>query len=85
MQSYFRSNICYLRKRHGLSQKEMARILGISTGTYRKIEADAPSVRLHDKMILRMVRHFSYTADELVDSDLSRQLPENSASTVAKV
>ena len=70
MESFFRANICYLRRRDGLSQKEMAQILGISVGTYRKIEQNEPSVRLYDKMILRMARHFHYTADELVLLDL---------------
>ena len=70
MNTYFRTNICYLRRRDGLSQKEMAQILGISIGTYRKIEQNEPSVRLYDKMIVRMARHFHYTADELVLLDL---------------
>ena len=70
MESFFRANICYLRRRDGLSQKEMAQILGISIGTYRKIEQNEPSVRLYDKMIVRVARHFHYTADELVLLDL---------------
>ena len=74
MKSCFRTNICYLRKRNGLTQKEMASILGVSVGTYRRIEQMEPAVRLHDKMIVRMARHFHYTADELVISDLSRKV-----------
>ena len=74
MNTYFRTNICYLRKRHGLTKKEMAKILGISMGTYRKIEQMEPYVRLHDKMLIRVARYFHYTADELVIRDLSKEV-----------
>ena len=34
----FMFNVKWLREKHGLSKKEMAKILGISVGTLNKIE-----------------------------------------------
>ena len=74
MVTNLRNNICYLRRRDGLTQVEMAKILGICVATYRKIEKMEPTVRLHGQIILRVSRYFHYSVDDLILLDLSREV-----------
>lgn len=57
--SYFYQNIIFLRKKHNLSQREMAEIIGISVGTLRRLERGT-------KMCGPILRWFSGFASGLV-------------------
>ena len=73
MQTYLESNIIYLRNRDGLTRKQMAEIMGISTSTYRRIENMEPGVRFHGKILCRLADHFDCMVDELLFRDFSRE------------
>ena len=59
-------NIRHLRKVHGLNQREMAQIMGISAATLGRIERQKPAVRLYAVPICRLCDHFSYRMDEIM-------------------
>ena len=66
-------NIAYIRRARGLNQKEMARILGVSAGTLRKMEHFDPTVRIYGKMIHRVCTAFRISADAGLHVDLSKE------------
>ena len=51
-------NIVYLRKRHNLSKKEMAQILGIGIGSYNKLEQGIFPERLAVDVIFNISDYF---------------------------
>lgn len=61
--TYFRYNICFARKKYHLTQQQMAQILGISVSKLRRIEQDDPSVRLNDLMLRGFCGYFKVSAD----------------------
>ena len=62
----FCKNILYLRRKHHLSQKEMAAILGISIGRLRRIERGEDQTRLHCGMLCRVCDYFALSADKIL-------------------
>ena len=59
-------NIRHLRKVHGLTQQEMAQIMGISAATLGRIERQEPGVRLYAAPLCRLCDHFHYRVDEIM-------------------
>ena len=51
-------NICYLRARNGLSKKEMAKRLGIGSGTMSKIEKGILPPRLTVDILFYLQQEF---------------------------
>lgn len=68
----FFKNICFLRKVNGLTQKEMAAIVGISVGTLRRIEKDY-SPRANCQMLCRICDYFDISADKMLICDLETE------------
>ena len=66
----FRQNVIYLRKTHGLTQRQMAQILGIGIGTLGRLEA-GKVVRMNAGMLIRLCDYFDLSADNCL-----RKLPE---------
>lgn len=60
-------NICWLRKRYGLSKREMAKRLGIGLWTLNKIEKGELPPRLHCDIIFAAHRNFGIPCDDLLD------------------
>lgn len=54
----FMFNVKWLREKHGLSKKEMAKILGISVGTLNKIEKSELPPRLSVDIVFNIYQHF---------------------------
>lgn len=69
----FLHNITWLRKQHGLSRKRMGSLLGIGTGTLRKIEEGEYPPRLGVGVLLAVYRHFGILPSELVGTRLGEQ------------
>ena len=65
----FCQNLHYLRQKYGITQREMAKILGVSTGTYGKMERCHPSVRIHCGMVCRVCDYFQISADEILQQN----------------
>ena len=66
----FAENLKYLRKVHGLTQVEMGKIVGVCTGTYRKMEHGDPSARVHARRVCHICDHFGITMEEILDTRL---------------
>ncbi len=54
----FMFNVTRLRKRHGLTKKEMAKTLGISVGTLNKIEKGELPPRMSVEIVFNIYQHF---------------------------
>lgn len=54
----FCCNIAYLRKKHGMTQAEMAKILDVGVGTVRKLEHGIIPPRLSAAVVCRVSDHF---------------------------
>lgn len=73
------SNINYLRKRLGLTQKDLSVKLGIvsnQVGKYERGESEPPATKL---VILAQI--FDISIDDLVNVDLSEQAPTKAKKT----
>ena len=57
-QQVFCKNILLLRKKHRLSKKEMAQLLGIGISTLGKIEKGELPPRLSASIVFRVYEHF---------------------------
>lgn len=66
----FLKNVAYLRKCHNLSKKEMARILGIGTESYNKLEQGIFPERLTVEVIFNITDYF-----KIPPACLFRKLP----------
>ena len=66
----FNKNIAYLRRTHRLTQKEMARILGIGTESLRKMEKGITPAKLDCFVLLRAEQHFHIPLADLMKIDL---------------
>ena len=61
----FLDNIVYLRKKSGLSKKEMTKILGISIGTLNKTEkGDIPPL-LKAEIVFNVSDYFNISTEDL--------------------
>lgn len=68
-------NLTYLRKAHGLSQRQMAATLGIGPGSIRRIEQGIWPPNLPVSVLISVARHFGVRSYIL----LSRRLDEEGA------
>lgn len=68
----FCKNIGYMRRVKGLTQKEIAQILGIGVATVRKIERCDPRVRLTGMMVYRVCAAFRISSDAILRIDLEK-------------
>ena len=69
----FCKNIRYLRVSRGLTQKQMAQVIGISVGTLRRIERGDRSFRFHGEHLCALCDAFDISADRLVYSVLKNE------------
>ena len=58
-------NIKWLRMQHGLSEKQMAEILGIGVGSLRKIENGALPPRLSVSIVFKVQNYFCIQPKDL--------------------
>lgn len=58
-------NISWLRKKHGLSKKKMAEILGVGVKTITLMEEDILPCRVGCDMLFNASEHFSVAVSEL--------------------
>ncbi len=63
-------NIAWLRKHNGLSQQEMAKLLGVSVLTIKKIESGTLPPRMRVSVLFRIQVHFGISASEQVSKRL---------------
>lgn len=68
-------NISYLRKRHGLSQRRMAVMLGVGPGTIRRLERGIWTPTLPAAILLYAMYNFGVKPNDL----LYRRLDEKDA------
>ena len=54
----FLYNVAWLRRKHGLSKKDMAKILGISTATRNKIEKGEMPPRMSVEIVFNIYEYF---------------------------
>ena len=64
----FAENLKYLRQVNGLTQVEMAKIVGVCAGTYRKMEHGNPTARVHARRVCHICDYFGISMGEMVDS-----------------
>ena len=65
-------NILFLRSYYGMSQKTLAKLLGISPHRLRAVEAGSPQARLYDFHLRRLSEIFHISADALVGTEISQ-------------
>ena len=71
--TYFGRNIYYLRQEKGVTQKEMADILGVGVTTLRKIEKEDTSVRINGSMVCRVCNAYELSADVILREDMTKK------------
>lgn len=64
----FCENLLHLRRKHGLSKTEMARILGIGVKTLTFLERGSVSPRLGSSVLVRASVYFDLKCDDLLRS-----------------
>ncbi len=62
----FMKNVSLLRKNNGLTKKEMAKIIGISTATLNKIEGGDFPPRLSANVLIRIYHKFGIFPSKLL-------------------
>ena len=62
----FGENLKHLRRVHGLTQVEMAKVICVCVHTYRKMERGCPTVRIGSGRIRRICDYFDITSDEML-------------------
>lgn len=62
----FCKNVLHIRKERGITQKEMAFILGVSVSTLRRIETEKPTVRISGQMLSRICIAFQLSAEVIL-------------------
>ena len=63
-------NLVILRKRHGLSQRAMAQILGISPYSLRVMEKGERLPNVYVDFLFRLVKEFHVNVDDFFESKL---------------
>ena len=66
----FCRNIAVLRRVKGMTQKEMAEILGVSVSTVRKMEKGEKIPRLKARLLCRVYEAFQISSDVMLFEDL---------------
>ena len=59
-------NVAYLRKKHGLTQSQMANIMGVGIGTVRSLERGIVPPRMKACVLCRLHDYFHISADTLI-------------------
>lgn len=62
----FCKNVLQLRIGRGLTRKQMAKYLNISTSKLRRIECCDPKTRITAQLLCRVCDLFGYSSDELL-------------------
>ena len=72
MQEYeiFCRNVTWLRKRYGLSKKQMAKIMGIGIGGVTKLEQGSVPPRMRVDVIISIYRYFGIHPSVQFTNDL---------------
>ena len=61
----FRRNVAYLRKKHSLTQAQMAKIMNVGIGTVRSLERGIVPPRLNAYVLYLLHDHFHISIDSL--------------------
>lgn len=64
-------NIICLRKRHHLSRRRMAQIMGVGIATLARVESGELPRRMKASALLNLSNYFHFSTDELLHDDLS--------------
>jgi transcriptional regulator with XRE-family HTH domain len=64
----FCRNVAYLRKKHSLTQAEMAKIMNVGVGTIRSLERGIVPPRLSADVLYSLHDHFHISVDALFSS-----------------
>lgn len=67
----YAANIKFLRKKHEIKQRDMAKFLGTSEANYCKYENG--NIDIGIEKLLKLANFFDATLDELVKKDLSKE------------
>ena len=68
---YLSHNILYLRKRHNITKKEMAKILGIGIKTLNKIEQGILPPKTSVEILFKIHNHFGIPLSFLISKKLT--------------
>ena len=63
-------NVIWLRERHNLSKREMAKIMGIGVDMLNRIEGGELPRRLKASAVLNLSEYFQISTDEILHSKL---------------
>ena len=63
--STFCENVRLIRKEHGLTQREMVKIMGIGVGSFRKVEQGVIPPRLDVSVLICLSDYFGISCDSL--------------------
>lgn len=69
---YLSYNVLYLRKKHNITKKDMARILGVGIKTLNKIEHEILPPRLSVDILFKIQKRFGISVSSLVSEDISK-------------
>lgn len=72
----FCGNVAYLREHYGLTEKEIATVLGVSVRTFRGIEAGEPGHRVGTLMLCRLCDRFDLSIDAVLGTRLDMSKTE---------
>ena len=64
------ANLCHLRSKYSLSKTQMARILGVGTGTVNLWERGSVPARLGSSVLYRASVYFGVRADGLLNVEI---------------
>ncbi len=67
----FEQNLKYLRKQHGVTQKQLGEILGVSDTSIRRYERGDIQGVTFDSLI-KLADHFDVLIDDLIRKDLTK-------------
>ena len=70
MYQHISRNVYYLRKEYGLSQKSLAKLLGIGVNKLRKIEKGDPFLTVYARTIRRLADVFFISSDAILFTDI---------------
>ena len=74
-QEYFFNNLRYLRKKHKITQADMAEILGIKCSTYAHWETESTTVPTSIEFQNAIFNTFNFTLGYLLCNDLTNKSP----------
>ena len=78
MENYLGENLRKLRKLHEKKQADIAKLIGLSSRQYRKMENNHIPVRA--KYLMRLAQCYNISIDQVIDFNLNRLLKKSSNS-----